>query len=1157
MKISTLSFRGMAPRVTPRALPPEGAQQALNTKLLTGDLEPWNAPLITDQLSLAGEGPVRTIFKLSDIWLSWQQDVEVARGPILGDTDYRTYITGLDAPRFTTLSLANSTGAPPYPGQTRLLGVPPPVDAPIAVATIPPPEDSNITLVNPGAEAGNTSGWTVTTGTLDANENGDIPGLNAQTGTFFFGGGSAAVTEAFQSVDLASLGVIAGQGLSLTWWQASGANGSLGAMGLRFYDSGAALVAEVLAEELAISPANTWEQRTLAAQVPDGAVTVRLVQFYTRVGGGANDAYIDTIALSSIAFTNSFDGSSLSGWQTSPNEGSGNSFRRVEVSSAAGRPVPSFRFDADSRVPYFYRDFGADRSPQIVLQYDTLAISQRPGNDGFSVLYASAGGLGTGIAIGASGIAVYTFGSWDTVGANVQTLLAGAVDVATWFTVTLTCTQTSSTSANMVVRVINAATGEVLVDDVTVQIAVNGPMIGFKKSGNFAGRYNYVDNVTITVAAPDPQDDLETQYTSYVYTYVNDFGEESPPSPVSDTIQRNINASTIITTAGAYPTSYSEDYGITFKRIYRAVTGALGSEFLFVAEIPLATTTYEDTFEDSELGEPLESEDWDLPPSDLRYILALPNGIMVGASGNQLCFSVQNRPHAWPVGFRLATDTAITGLGNIDTSVVVGTESFVYTASGNSPDAYSMSKPGAPHSCLQHRSIAYLLRFGVIFAGPDGLMAARSATDVTNLTESIYTREQWQALRPETITAASHDDMYFFSVDEGSGGSLRTFMLDMRQTGAGLIELPWHATAMHASLIDDNLYMVLDELYDPCGEDPDNEPQPILLMHWDGNLIDDTGITTFDTVDPTAYEFLPSDDPAFSQVVSYVAGNPRIFGNSTQDLAIGTNVWQIEGKSKFASGQIGGVVAGKNYWPSLGAVVGTFRNDWVVFVRPDQIEIEWTGQVDEYIATFGPIYNEEFDWAVSDDGTTMRFFINGSLIHTENSASMDPVPPPVSPGSQISVLNVLQGFTGSAPNWSASFYRGQLDELRMFIGHALYTGSSYTLATEPFQIIDGVDPSAVYQFNAGAPLCYSFTGKLWLTPHPMAFHWVRVRAQDYNELTMTFYTDDGQELYTRVVTSNRAFRLPVRGDYNEIYWRAVGTSRVRSVEIADDVMELD
>ena len=92
----------------------------------------------------------------------------------------------------------------------------------------------------------------------------------------------------------------------------------------------------------------------------------------------------------------------------------------------------------------------------------------------------------------------------------------------------------------------------------------------------------------------------------------------------------------------------------------------------------MATATYEDTLTDAQLGEVLESTGWDLPPDDLEGILALPNGIMVGFRRNQLCLSAQNRPHAWPPLYRLNTDTDIVGIANVDTTVVIGTKSFVY-----------------------------------------------------------------------------------------------------------------------------------------------------------------------------------------------------------------------------------------------------------------------------------------------------------------------------------------------------------------------------------------------------------------------------------------------------------------------------------------------
>lgn len=129
------SFRGEAPRVTPRALPDNAATNATNARLLTGDLTAWKQFTVTE--ALANTGPVETIYLLNNAWLSWDVDVDVARGVIPGDTTFRTYLTGLDVPRFTNYALATS-GAQPYPTETRILGVPGPDSVPTIVLGVDP-----------------------------------------------------------------------------------------------------------------------------------------------------------------------------------------------------------------------------------------------------------------------------------------------------------------------------------------------------------------------------------------------------------------------------------------------------------------------------------------------------------------------------------------------------------------------------------------------------------------------------------------------------------------------------------------------------------------------------------------------------------------------------------------------------------------------------------------------------------------------------------------------------------------------------------------------------------------------------------------------------------------------------------------------------------
>lgn len=316
--------------------------------------------------------------------------------------------------------------------------------------------------------------------------------------------------------------------------------------------------------------------------------------------------------------------------------------------------------------------------------------------------------------------------------------------------------------------------------------------------------------------------------TAYVFTFVNDLGQESAPSLPSATLTRPDGVSVTVTTPVAVPSGVSSDYGITTKRIYRAVTGNTGTAYQFVAEIPLAQADYVDLLTDSELGAVLNSDVWTLPPDDLRGILALPNGVMAGFSKNQLCLSAQNYPHAWPVEYRLNTDTAIVAIGNVDNAVVIGTESHVYVAVGNDPAAYSMSKSEVPYACVSKRSLAYLTGVGVVFAGTDGLMAVAGVGQIRNLTESVFTLRQWQALNPSSITAVAHNDIYWMAYDTGTAKGC--YAIDTRPNGFGVVEMAFHFTAAWVDPKTDRLYMVLDEDAEPDDESlPEHPPTPLYL----------------------------------------------------------------------------------------------------------------------------------------------------------------------------------------------------------------------------------------------------------------------------------------------------------------------------------------
>jgi hypothetical protein len=289
---------------------------------------------------------------------------------------------------------------------------------------------------------------------------------------------------------------------------------------------------------------------------------------------------------------------------------------------------------------------------------------------------------------------------------------------------------------------------------------------------------------------------------AYVYTYVSGWGEEGPPSAASAIVQRcpgqTVDLSGMSTAPGG-------NYNIVAKRIYRAATGTTGTSFLFVAEIPVANTTYADTTDDENLGELLPSESWLAPPTDMLGVLALPNGVMAGFSKNDLCLSEAYLPHAWPIEYRLPTNATIVAIGAFGTSVVVGTTGSPYLATGSSPASYSMAKLELDQACVSKRGMVELHGVGVVYPSPDGLvLVGYGGTRLA--TENHFTRDEWQALRPATIEGYAWEGRYLGVYDDGGGK--KAFLFD---PSGELVFLTLAPTAGFNEPLTDGLYLQIGD----------------------------------------------------------------------------------------------------------------------------------------------------------------------------------------------------------------------------------------------------------------------------------------------------------------------------------------------------------
>jgi hypothetical protein len=227
--------------------------------------------------------------------------------------------------------------------------------------------------------------------------------------------------------------------------------------------------------------------------------------------------------------------------------------------------------------------------------------------------------------------------------------------------------------------------------------------------------------------------------------------------PTANTLVVNLTTAQTYTTGGAWDkTAPHNTTGMT-KRIYR--TTGTGGDFLFVAEIAVATTTYVDAVEADDLGEVLPTTLSSPPPKNITSLTSLPNGCLVGIAGNEICFSEPYMPYSWPSGNRYTFSGVGVDLVAAGNSVIVLTDSFPILFTGTDPEAMSPAIMQTYAPCASKRSVADV-GGGAMYASYDGLWIAAPGR-AEKLTSKIFREEEWRLLNPTTFVSSFSDGIYY------------------------------------------------------------------------------------------------------------------------------------------------------------------------------------------------------------------------------------------------------------------------------------------------------------------------------------------------------------------------------------------------------------
>lgn len=295
----------------------------------------------------------------------------------------------------------------------------------------------------------------------------------------------------------------------------------------------------------------------------------------------------------------------------------------------------------------------------------------------------------------------------------------------------------------------------------------------------------------------------------YVRTFVTDLGEEGPPadyqsSQISNYVDVYTGQTVHLTGLGlSVPTGTTSN--IQKQRIYRAASGNSSADFYFVAEIPIAQTTYDDTRLTSELGETIPSTLWYAPPAGMQGLRLMANGVMVGFLGNEICFSEINLPHAWPPAYRLTVDYPIVAIGTYDTTVVVATEGRPFIITGSDPSSMAQRELPVNEACVSKRS---MVSFGgyCVYASKNGLVYANQA-GAQIVTDNAITREEWANFKPDTMRACEYRQAYvgFFGANEAE---TQGFIVSPGNASAGITTLSLKAKSLHRDPLKETLYLL-------------------------------------------------------------------------------------------------------------------------------------------------------------------------------------------------------------------------------------------------------------------------------------------------------------------------------------------------------------
>lgn len=290
------------------------------------------------------------------------------------------------------------------------------------------------------------------------------------------------------------------------------------------------------------------------------------------------------------------------------------------------------------------------------------------------------------------------------------------------------------------------------------------------------------------------------RYTSFFVTWVDAYGYESPVSEPSlvktgvdgsgNDVWEQVDFEYLDGDAVAFlPIGTSAlPAGAVAVRVYKVVTGQSVGRIQFIKEfsrdfIGAGENGFTVDVKDESAGEVITQIEG--APQDLRCIRDVPGSFYCGFSPSApktVMFSDVDLICSWPTAYRYDVADSLVALAVSGNTVFALTDGTPYAITGTDPGAMTVTKLASAAPCVSARGVCIHKRT-VYFASHAGLMAVSSGDDgatCTNVTDAMFTKDQWQGMNPSSCVMGEHDGTLhlFFEREDGVRTGLTVSLTD-------------------------------------------------------------------------------------------------------------------------------------------------------------------------------------------------------------------------------------------------------------------------------------------------------------------------------------------------------------------------------------------